>query len=187
MKKIMLMAAIMVASVSASAQVYLGGGLSFHSYDPGAGDTKTTIGILPEIGYKLDDQISFGIALGYEHSKQGSVKNNAFSIEPYFRYTFVRWNNVSLFGEAGFGYTHTEETTDVSDDVELTTNKYNTWYIGVRPGLAIDVTDHLSFVTKIGWLGYKSSKQDVSGAKATSDFGLDIDGSNIQLGLYYNF
>ena len=64
-------AAFVVASLSANAQVYLGGGVSFHSEDPGEGDTKTTINLIPELGYKLDDKLSIGVKLGLEHSKQG--------------------------------------------------------------------------------------------------------------------
>lgn len=192
MKKIMMVAALAVASLSASAQVYLGGGVSFHSAKPAhfenaSVDSKTTISLLPEIGYKLDDQISFGIGLGYSHSKQGDFKTDAYSIEPYLRYTFARWNNVSFFGEVGFGYSHSENTTEVDDDTELTTGKVNTWYIGVRPGIAIDLTKNFTFLTKIGWLGYKSSKPDVDHMKASSDFGLDVSGENIQFSLQYNF
>ena len=60
MKKLLLAAAFVVASLSANAQVYLGGGVSFHSEDPGEGDTKTTINLIPELGYKLDDKLSIG-------------------------------------------------------------------------------------------------------------------------------
>ena len=70
MKKFLLVAALVVASLSANAQVYLGGGISLHSEDPGEGDTKTTINLVPELGYKLDDKLSIGVKLGYEHSKQ---------------------------------------------------------------------------------------------------------------------
>lgn len=188
MKKIMMVAALAVASLSANAQVYLGGGVSFDSYknENISKDTKTTIALRPEIGYKLDDQISFGIGLAYAHSKQGNVKSDEIGFEPYLRYTFARWNNVSFFGEVGFGYTHDEDTKEVSDNVEVK-SKENSWYVGVRPGIAIDLTKNFTFLTKIGWLGYKSSKPDYDGAKASSDFGLNVSGKNIQFALQYNF
>ena len=188
MKKIMMVAALAVASLSASAQVYVAGGVSFDSYknENVSKDTKTTIALRPEIGYKLDDQISFGIGLGYSHSKQGDFKNDMFSIDPYLRYTFARWNNVSFFGEVGFGYKHTEETEEITNNVEAK-SKENSWYIGVKPGIAIDLTKNFTFLTKIGWLGYKSSKPDVDGAKSSSDFGLKLSGEDIQFALQYNF
>ena len=109
MKKFLLAAALVVASLSANAQVYLGGGVSLHSEDPGEGDTKTTINLVPELGYKLDDKLSIGVKLGYEHSKQGDKSSNDYTFEPYVRYTFAKWNKVGVFGEAGFGYTHFED------------------------------------------------------------------------------
>ncbi len=192
MKKLMMAAALAVASLSANAQVYLGGGINFgtskpahaEGYDP---ESTTSIGLRPEIGYKLDDQISFGIGLGYNHSKTGDYKTDNFSIEPYLRYTFARWNNVSFFGEAGFGYTHSENNVDLDDNHTLTKDKVNTWYIGVRPGIAVDLTKNFTLLTKIGWLGYKSSKPDVDHYKASSDFGLNLSGENIQFSLLYNF
>ena len=57
MKKLLLAAAFVVASLSANAQVYLGGGVSFHSEDPGEGDTKTTINLIPELCNKLYDNL----------------------------------------------------------------------------------------------------------------------------------
>lgn len=103
MKKLLLAAAFVVASLSANAQVYLGGGVSFHSEDPGEGDTKTTINLIPELGYKLDDKLSIGVKFGLEHSKQGDASSNDYTFEPYVRYTFAKWNKVGVFGEAGFG------------------------------------------------------------------------------------
>lgn len=189
MKKLMLVAAMMVAAISASAQVYVGGGINFNSHDPGEGDNKTTIGILPEIGYKLDDKLSVGIGLGYNHSKEGSVKSSNWKIAPYARYTFVKWNNVSLFGEAEFAYGHKENTTSTEigegNSIDVT-KKTNNWSLGVRPGVAIDVTKNLTFLTKIGWFGYESSKADADGAKAVSDFDLKVSGENIQFSLLYN-
>jgi len=182
MKKIMLVVALMVATVSANAQVYVGGGLGFSSDKPQHAegvDVKTTTSyhILPEVGYKLDDKLSVGIQLGYSHSKAGEDKKDEFTIAPYARYTFVKWGNVGLFTDAQFLYNHVK-------DGEL---KTNTWSLGLIPGVSIDVTKNLTFLTKIGWLGYKSEKKDIEGNKASSDFGFDVSGEKLQFALLYNF
>lgn len=189
MKKFLLAAALVVASLSANAQVYLGGGISLHSEDPGEGDTKTTINLVPELGYKLDDKLSIGVKLGYEHSKQGDKSSNDYTFEPYVRYTFAKWNKVGVFGEAGFGYTHFEDKVEKEYDHATVTakTKANKWYIGVRPGVSIDVTNNLTFLTKIGWVGYSSYKLDADGAKAQTDLGLNLSGNNLQFSLVYNF
>lgn len=194
MKKIMFAAALMVASLSASAQVYIGGGVALHSTTPETVKDKdvddiTTFKLLPELGYKIDDNLSIGAAFGYSYKKQGDVKNTGFSIEPYIRYTFAKWNNVGFFGEGGFGYEHTNNSTEkeVGKVTVKTEDKVNTWYIGVRPGISVDLSKNFTLVSKIGWLGYKSWKHDNDDAKAGSDFGLDLDASNIQFSLLYNF
>lgn len=190
MKKLFLMAAMMVATLAASAQVYVGGGLGLGSSkaDYDGAEATTTFRITPEIGYHLDDNWAVGIALGYGHSKTGDVKTDIFSIEPYARYTFVKWNDVGLFIEGGLGYSHakeSEEMTTGGKTIEVS-EKTNEFYIGVRPGLSIALNNKLTFMTKIGWLGYSSVDYDSKNYKV-NDFSLDFDTNNIVFGLYYNF
>lgn len=197
------MAAFVVASVAANAQVYVGGGIGFSSYKGGyeGAEAQTSFSILPEVGYKLDDKMAVGIQLGYLSTENendlnslgvadGVTKVEGFTIMPYLRYTFVKWNRVSLFADLGFGYTHTKASMELDSrdgvDVEAS-SKVNSWQLGVTPGLSIDLNDKINFVTKVGWLGYKSSKLDADGAKASSDFGLNLDGTNLQFAVLYNF
>ena len=63
MKKIMMIAAMMVAAVSANAQAYVGGGIGFQTTSQGD-NTNTVIKIMPEIGYNLSENWAVGIALG---------------------------------------------------------------------------------------------------------------------------
>ncbi|NPD91333.1 porin family protein [Xylanibacter muris] len=196
MKKLMLMIAFMAVTFSASAQVYIGGGIGFNSYKPyhhekADVDTKTTINLVPEIGYKLDDNMSIGLMLGYGHSKEGDLKNDVFAIEPYIRYTFVKWNKVSLFGEASFGYAHLKETKTYNDEDTgkeySESEKASEWGIGVRPGIAIDLTDKLTLLTRVGYLGYTSYKPDGDNIKASSEFDFNLNGENLKFSLIYNF
>ncbi len=182
MKKLFLMAAFVVASVAASAQVYVGGGIGFQSSkaDTDGAKAATSFSITPEIGYHLDDNWAVGIGLGYSHAKSSSeVKTDAFTIEPYARYTFAKWNNVGLFVDGVVGYTNKTVKEDGEDDV-----KTNTFNIGLRPGLSISLNDKLNFVTTVGFLGYKNTDYD---AYKVNSYGFDFDLSNINFALYYNF
>ena len=143
MKKIMMIAAMMVAAVSANAQAYVGGGIGFQTTSQGD-NTNTVIKIMPEIGYNLSENWAVGIALGYGHSKNTvsangvdvSVKTDVFSINPYARYTFVKFEKVNLFVDGGVGYTHTK-----AGDA-----KNNQFAIGLMPGVAVNLNEKLSFV-----------------------------------------
>ncbi len=175
MKKFLMMVAFVAATMTANAQVYVGGGLGFNSHDNGA-ESSTAFEIMPEVGYQLDDKLAVGITLGYESEADGDI--TTLSLAPYARYTFVSWDKVSLFADAQFEFAQT--------DTEGAA-KVNAWSIGVMPGLKVNITDNLSLVTKAGWLGYKSAKADVDGAEAVTDLGLNLNGANLQFAVYYNF
>ena len=186
MKKIILMAAFAVASVAASAQVYVGGGIGFSSNKAAHAegvdvDAVNTIEILPEVGYKLDDKMAVGIGLGFVNAKQGDNKSTSFSIAPYFRYTFVKWGNVGLFADAQFAY---ENTKVEVNNVEA---KSNAWSLGIKPGVSVDLTEKVTFLAKVGWLGYRSEKPDADGMKASSEFGVGVDATDLSFSMLFNF
>ena len=60
----------------------------------------------------------------------------------------------------------------------------NSWSLGLKPGVAVNV-DKFSFVAHIGFVGYENFKPE--GGDASSVWGVDFDGNNISLGVYYNF
>lgn len=191
MKKFFLGLAISVISISANAQVYVGGGLGFSSvkaahHEDVDVDTKTTFSLVPEIGYQLDEKLAVGIGLGYSHSKDGDEKGDAFSIEPYARYTFAKLGTVDLFIEGGVGYQHTKNAEEISDNVEVN-KKENTFYIGVRPGFKVNLNQKIALVSRVGWLGWKTTKPDVDDYKGSSEFGLNLDATAIQFGVNYTF
>ena len=182
MKKFFLGLAISVISISANAQVYVGGGLGFSSvkeahHEDVDVDTKTTFSLVPEIGYQLDEKLAVGVGLGYSHSKYGDEKGDAFSIEPYARYTFAKLGTVDLF---------TKNTEELSDNVEVS-EKENTFYIGVRPGFKVNLNQKIALVSRVGWLGWKTTKPDVDDYKGSSEFGLNLDATAIQFGVNYTF
>lgn len=182
MKKFFLGLAISFVALAANAQVYVGGGLGFSSVTPSHHedvdvDDVTTFSIVPEIGYQLDDKLAVGIGLGYTHVKNGDAKGDAFSIEPYARYTFAKLGTVDLFVEGGLGYEH-EKVEDA---------KENTFYIGLRPGFKVNLNEKISLVSRVGWLGWKTTKPDVDNYKGSSEFGLNLDATAIQFGVNYTF
>ncbi len=179
----MTLAAVAVAATM-NAQAYIGGGIGFQTSKQG--DDKTTlVTVMPEIGYNLDENWAVGIGLGYGHTKNSvekkgvetSVKTDVFQIAPYARYTFAKFDKVNLFVDGGMHYMHTK-TGDV---------KNNTFGIGLKPGVAVNLNSKLSFVAHVGFLGYVNSKDDFDGAEAENTFGFNLDGNDLSFGLYYNF
>jgi len=184
MKKIFAVALVAMMTMTVNAQVYVGGGVGFQTTSQD-GNSETFFKLVPEIGYNLDENWAVGIAVGYgEHKttlKSGNLKTTAkvkaFEIAPYARYTFAKFDKVNLFVDGTVDYLHTDNAGD----------KNNTFSIGLKPGVAVNLNDKLSFVAHAGLLGYQNSKDDYEGAKAANTFGFDLDGSNLSFGVYYNF
>lgn len=181
MKKIVVTLVVILMTIGANAQVYVGGSLGFGS---GKGSTKdfesdiksTTFKILPEIGYELNENWSIGTVIGYEYSKLDDSKINTFTVAPYARYSFFKSDLVRLFVDGGFGFS----TAKIKDNDDA----LNSWNVGLKPGLAIKLSDNFCLVAKYGFLGYDCSKY---GEVKAHNFGLNFDTDELNFGFHYIF
>ncbi len=175
MKKLFMIAALAVSTLAASAQVYLGGSLGFETTKSGKGaDALSTFSIKPEVGYNFDESWAVGIQLGYT-SKDISKKTtkSTITVAPYARYTFAKTGIASFFVDGGFKF-----------DFYGSDYEGSTFGIGVRPGVSFAVSNKVSVVSKLGYLGYSKDDNKAGGA---SKFGLNADNTNLELGVFYNF
>lgn len=78
MKKFFMTLAVVMIAVCANAQVYLGGNVGIASVDYGGDDDETIYSLLPEIGYKFNDNWAAGVMFGW--SKAGlQIDNGEFA------------------------------------------------------------------------------------------------------------
>lgn len=181
MKKILLLAVVLFASLNASAQWYIGGSVGFGSVKPAGGDSEAVFSILPEIGYNLNDKWAVGAIVGY-HKGDGisaAINSNSqinlieeFIINPYARYSAITWDPVTLFFDGSLAFA------SVID-------RGTRFGLGVKPGITIALTDHISFVTHLGFVGFDTFSPKGGGGSSTS-FGVDFR-NNCTFGVYYNF
>ncbi len=179
MKKILLMAAFAVATLSANAQVWVGGALGFNYENTKDVKKVTSFNIAPEVGYNLDENWAIALSLdfGYANHKPeigDSYGVTDFTVAPYVRYTFARAGVANFFLDGGFGI-----GTSKVEDQDANTN----WHIGIRPGVAFNITDHVSFVGTTGFLGYRH--QDA--AHDINSFGFNANNQLLSVGFYYTF
>ena len=166
--------------MSVNAQVYVGGSLGIDAWSSqkNAGDrSETTFSILPEVGYNLNDEWAVGTVIGYVSDKWtgvNGISESAFTFNPYARYTYLKAGKVSLFVDGGVDFT----TASKADWNELA--------IGLKPGLAVSLSDNISFVSHLGFIGYDVYNPD-GDDNNISKFGLDLSGNNLTFGLYFNF
>ena len=189
MKKILLTALFAVFAFTASAQVYVGGSAQFwRNFDA----NKTQVTVAPEVGYVLSSDWALGISLEYSYLYRGetavtySNKVNAFGVAPYARYTLANFGNVNLFVDGGFGFMA------LSSKSNGDTVNGSAWQVGLKPGVAVNLTKNLSFVAHVGFVGYtdcnnKYKQLGYDNPFGENGFGCRVDGSNLRFGLYYNF
>ena len=141
-------------AVCASAQIYVGGNVGIASYEVHNED-ETVYSILPEVGYKFNDNWAAGVMFGWSKGGLTSTSNGlalehlakTFEINPYKHY-------------------------NGGDDVLS---------IGLKPGVELKL-DKFSLIAHVGFIGYQ--KDDNTDK---SIWGMDFNGNNIMLGVYYNF
>ena len=141
-----------VASLTAGAQVYVGGEVGlWRNWKDAANTTNFTI--KPEVGYNLNEKWAVGTTLGYIYSYDQGEKTNAFTVAPYARYTFVKLGNVNLFLDGGFGFA----TYKVKSAEGVKGDAQNAWEVGIKPGVSVSLTEKLSFIAHVGFLGYRTA------------------------------
>ena len=205
MKKILMVAVMAAAAVSANAQWWIGGELGINTNSGSTKNTQTVAGttletttddntnvyfeISPEVGYNLSDKWAVALALSFSHSD--AEKTNAFSVKPYVRYTFLKAGNFSAFCDGGVTY----KTSHIRNDKANT----NTIAVGLNPGVTYAVSPKVTLVAHLGDLSYQTSwkKYDESGTTAgiawsrelkrtTNNFNFGL-WNAISFGAYYNF
>lgn len=171
MKKILVLAFVKVAALSVKAQVYVGGSAGlWHNSDA----DFTSYNLAPEVGYSFNGNMAVGATLGFARvSFDKDISEKGFYFAPYFRYFFYENRIISLFAEAGIGLSTTKVKHSDSD---------SGFEIGLKPGLAIKLSDNFSLVSKIGFLGYRDDY-----VLGSDGYGFQFRGEDITFGFYYTF
>ena len=159
MKKILMLVVVLMAALSSYAQeMYLGGGISlWRDCDADI----NSFSISPDFGYNLNERWAIGAELAYAH--EGTYYD-----EGKDRIS----SHVNSFA-MGLGFsTSKAEHRDAVNGFE----------IGLKPGLAIKLNDSFSFITKVGFAGYRDDY-----FRGSDGFGVTLDGENISIGIDYEF
>ena len=188
MKKLTLLV-LTAFAITANAQVYLGGQLGFWA-------TKTVTdkkfvfqySVLPEVGYHINSKWAVGTTIGVSngdetltiHDEIEIFKIGAFAVNPYVRFTFVKWDLVSLFVEGGGSYRYIFNLPELGYGSWQDIGKHQ-FNVGISPGIALNLSKHFSLVANIGFLGWQHYGKDYS------TFGLLFNSNTLTFGAYYNF
>lgn len=174
MKKLFMAISIALVSLTASAQVYVGGEVGLWRNDNA---DRTSFSLVPEVGYNLSDKWALGLQIGYGHISVDDVSANGFTVSPYVRWSALEFGPVTLFLDGGFGFnTYKVEESDGQ----------NGWQIGVQPGVKVALHKNIDFVAHAGFLGYRDS-DDGRVAFGEDGFGFKLSSQDLTFGLLFNF
>ncbi len=198
MKKVLFIAAFAAVSLTSSAQFakgdsYISGNVGFTSSSKKLNSTttvlenKTDLSVSPNYGYFVTNNIAVGVGLGYgmnttKNDATGAkiVDGSTLSAGVFARYYTTPAKAFSFFGNLGVNYTSGTE--------KLPTSVKTTGFdVAIAPGISYFVSNRLAIESTIGSLGYSTKKRDVTGAVASSDFGLNLNLSSIRFGAVYKF
>jgi hypothetical protein len=177
MKKILMTLAMGMMALTMNAQMYVGGSFGLQSVTPEVGDGETSFQILPEIGFQFDEKWGAGVQIGYISDKGGAYDldaESAFAFAPYVRYTALKLKNVNLFLDGGFDYLQSKNP------------KINIFGVCIKPGVAVNLNENISFVAHVGFVGFESFSPKGDG-DSSNTVGVDLDGNNVTFCLYFNF
>ena len=78
-----------------------------------------------------------------------------------------------------------ELVTNLRDELVSSLAVTITYEVGIKPGLAVKLSNHVDFITKVGFLGYRGYSPEHG--ESSSTFGVDVDATNISFGAIYKF
>ena len=194
MKKFLFVVAALATSLTASAQLWVGGSLKLDNESYWNADDKlTTWEFNPTVGYALDDALEVGLEFGINGTKIADDKTFGLSIAPFARYSFLSEGNFSMFvqGKIKYSYDKTESSysTTVGGVTTTVTSEIKGWDFGfyIEPGIKYALTDNFSIVATFGSLYFTHNDPEKAGATtAQNKFGLELS-SALKFGLFYTF
>lgn len=198
MKKLILSAAALFAFGFAQAQETTEGGKGFSNGDifmtGSVGFSSTSTGddkaneftFSPSAGMFVTDNIAIGLELSISSATEedgfsDELKTSQVGIAAFGRYYTTPASDFSFFAQLGVGY--------VSVKAEQGPNeiKANGFGVEFNPGVSYFISENFALQATIGALSYSSVEPDFDGAESTDNFELNLNLSDIQLGLVYKF
>ena len=144
--------------------------------------TQMTTVSVKEINADLDKRIE---KLKKQLKECRDYDVNIATLEPFARFTFAKAGIASFFVDGGIGF-GCEYTNYEGEMLDSTAWGFS---IGFKPGVKLSITDNLSLVAKLGFLGYEKfeAADGYPDASSYDSFGLGVDGDALSIGMYWSF
>ncbi len=185
MKKLLFVAAFLMAAVAASAQGFWAGGRVSYFYEKvkEANGGIHSLVLAPEAGYDFNEKWGVAAAIGYSGSfnTDSDVSTHSFFIQPYARYKFVQIGKASFFVDGAVNYSYNASVKNLDRNTSIKTDAHSV-DVGVYPGFAYSFCDKAVLAARLGFLGFKHN-----GLNNTNGFGFDFSSNSVSLSMYFSF
>ncbi len=129
---------------------------NFENEDLGVEDDVFSIGLFPELGYAINDDLVLGSRLGFSYFE--NKRDNTDEL-------ITRYFSIAAFAKKYFPITE-KFAFDLQGEFELATSNDNfdaetdIISIGIRPGLNYRLSPSLGFSAEVGFVRYRSEKRE---------------------------
>ncbi len=162
------------------------------------GPKTTSFEIAPGMEYFFTDKIAFGAEIGFSTEKEVDKdpgggfdetinKTPMTYVAPFASMYFINEERFALFCRlgVGFGFGKNIYETIAGGTSVVTEDKVSAFQIGIRPGVAVHLSEKFGMTATIGAIGYSSYKTDDGNTvNKSSSYGLEISPS-LGFGIYY--
>ncbi|MFD0991760.1 porin family protein [Tenacibaculum geojense] len=189
MKKLLLSIAMIAVGFTASAQgfeksdVYLTGTVGFNNES--LGDFSSSLFTFsPSAGYFVSENIALELGLTFASGENEATDTEAsvFGVGLGASYFFTPSEKFSFIVGAGFSYSN-----ESSEEFGVEQPDQSIFGFTVSPGINYFISESFALRASIGALSYRNTSVDIDGADSINNFGLNLNLSNIELGLTYKF
>ena len=213
MKKIIAAVGVAMCSLTANAQFWVGGNVGFSRFEnsseletesESAESKPVKLYFGPKIGYSFNDKWAVALSLSYSHGKNenkatsddyiSKSNQNYFDITPFVRYSFAK---SGIYSKSEFDYGYNSDI-DYERRYPYSNRETNMFNVGLRPGMQIDLSDHVALELNLGFFGYSWHRTEAldeyydiernhRSTMTGSDFGLTGNGGDVNLGVIWKF
>lgn len=151
----------------------------------------------PTVGYTISDRLMLGIEGGVSGSNtdypdNSEINNTTFGIGAFGRYYIPISERFFFFPHIGTGIENSKRVMSGNNTPDVESPISNTFYVGVRPGLAYYPSTHWSIELFVGDLRYSHTTTDDLNYPIgpdreikTNNFGFNLSGASVMLGVGY--
>ncbi|XCF05377.1 outer membrane beta-barrel protein [Tamlana crocina] len=155
---------------------------------------STSLGINPDIGYSLNNNLVLGLKSGFSFGNQesfnslGDTHENNFeklSVAPYIRQYIPLGSKLAFNLEGGASFTKRWEDSTNNSSNDISKGDSSSLFVGITPGFSFTLSEKVLLYSNLGSIGYNYSARESSDVvKSESNlFSFNLFTTNLNFGV----